>query len=228
MYDTIQYATWEAHRLAAIVGDKDEPQVEDFITFFNEDRSSHLKEFLDFQIAGYQLAINSNYKISRHNEWKRINDLAQHCLLLRDDKDFDGLAMMMLSLGGAIEKIGSPSLDEQIDLGKYKINHLKSLESNNLININKLRGVTQSIAQQIASDIWSKDSDKSIRSGEMCELIVQRIFEIESLADHEITIYFTRHNKKITEYIPKDWSHIKKWIKNETPDYAKKGGAPKK
>jgi len=228
MEDTIQYLTWESYRLDSIAGGKDVPSVEDYIHFFNENRSSQLKKFLDFQVATYQFAINSSYKISRHNEWKRINDIAQDCLLLRDTKDLDGLAMMMLSLGEAIQKIESITLDDQIDLRKYKIKHLESRENNNIININTFRGLAKSIAQQMALDIWSKDNDKSIRTGEVCKLIADKFFEIEGLKSHNITIYFTKHNQKLTKYLPEDWQHIKKWIKKETPDYATKGGRPKK
>ncbi|MNR34390.1 hypothetical protein D3C85_1521600 [compost metagenome] len=66
-------------------------------------------------------------------------------------------------------------------------------------------------AQSIAKERWKLDTNQKIRIGEMAELVWAELAK-EGLADLR----------------PENTQQIRNWIKPAAPDYARKGGKPRK
>lgn len=71
------------------------------------------------------------------------------------------------------------------------------------------------LAQDLATRQWARDDNKSIRLAEMCEIIWAQVIGLALDEDFMAAL-------------PDKPSGLKPWLRAVAPDYARKGGAPKK
>ncbi|OLU25435.1 hypothetical protein BVH03_17395 [Pseudomonas sp. PA15(2017)] len=80
-----------------------------------------------------------------------------------------------------------------------------------LAAVNKAKGTVRDRAQKIALEHWRTDIDKTIRLGGMADYVYRELAK-EGYVDS----------------LPESADRIKEWIKDIAPDYARKGGRPRK
>jgi hypothetical protein len=75
------------------------------------------------------------------------------------------------------------------------------------------------LAQIIATDKWANDDDKSIRLGDMCQLVWNEMAPYFVLGDETSPWHKAFPNASLG---------FKPWLRDVAPEYARKGGPPKK
>jgi hypothetical protein len=80
------------------------------------------------------------------------------------------------------------------------------------------------LAQLMAEMLWTNDKNKSVRVGEMAELVKSNL--VEEIYTSKLLDEDTRDLWKAA--LPETTDIYLKWIRSVAPEYAKKGGRPKK
>lgn len=80
-----------------------------------------------------------------------------------------------------------------------------------LVSANAAKGRAIERARAIAAELWGKDTAQVIRIGDMSDRVYRKLAE-----------------EGFAESLPGGTERIKKWISPAAPDYARKGGKPRK
>tara|TARA_R110002124_G_scaffold141679_1_gene306225 strand:+ start:14297 stop:14830 length:534 start_codon:yes stop_codon:yes gene_type:complete len=80
-----------------------------------------------------------------------------------------------------------------------------------LMTHNKKKAAAMKAANQIAANAWSSDASRSIRIGEMCEIVWAQLVDSE-------------HRQALPNKAP----GLRAWIKAGAPEYSRQGGRAKK
>lgn len=89
---------------------------------------------------------------------------------------------------------------------------------------NEAKKKLKEIAQRYAEKLWIEDSDNELRLMEICEKVWNYL--ITEKPDNEE--FISNFGKEVVDWLPDKSGSLKAWLRNGAPDYARKGGAPKK
>ena len=121
------------------------------------------------------------------------------------------IAKAFYDLGRARESLDHPTHEEMADLYKSKLSSINREYPLRITNLG--REHAKEVAQIIASKKWDNDTEQNIRIGAMCEIVCREII--------------TNH-KDFIDYIPEKPDDMKSWLRPIAPEWAKKGGRPRK
>lgn len=94
---------------------------------------------------------------------------------------------------------------------KSKVERQVAFDNGPLCKRNNHKAAAIEYAKVIAAEIWDADTEQKIRVGEMAERVWARLV-----------------NEGLDEWLPDKVESIKEWLKSVAPEYARKGGAPRK
>lgn len=172
------------------------------------------KEFIDFhlnQLPAEKDLINS----SASQYWRDLSSNTLELSLATREQDFEKSVLAAYYMGIAIGRLQG-HIDTDTLMFSFKAaqeKHQREIELNNKQDAHRLiKEMTQLIAQQE----WKKDKRQEVRTSEMAE----RVWPIlcESLEGLEVEKYLPLHGP----------SGLNKYLRPIAPEYAKKGGAPRK
>lgn len=190
--------------------------LEDLLTYKDES----MQALISLKPVGYRLFSldseineNSRYELKCVLKFKSI-DLIQFSNEIRTLLEFDNLMIQLNENKKIIKSLKNENRSLKSKLDKYDsdkiITQLLPVEKKNLItSLFKGTGIA------IADYLWKMDKNKKIKKSQMVQQVKSILFNIDSpmiSKDFEIS---------------KDDS-ISEWLKDVAPDYAKKGGRPKK
>ena len=121
------------------------------------------------------------------------------------------IAKAFYDLGRARESLDHPTHEEMADLYKSKVDSINREYPLRVTNLG--REHAKKAAQIIAQKKWNDDIEQGIRIGDMCKIV-----DVEIITNH----------KEFMDYLPENTSDMKKWLRPIAPDWAKKGGRPRK
>ena len=190
--------------------------LEDLLTYKDED----MQALISLKPVGYRLFSldserneNSKYELKCVLKFKSI-DLIQFSNEIRILLEFDNLMIQLNENKKTIKSLESENKSLKSKINKYDSDkvttQLLPVEKKNLItSLFKGTGIA------IADYLWKMDKNKQIKKSQMVQQVKSILFNIDSpmiSKDFEVS-----KNDSISE-----------WLKDIAPDYAKKGGRPKK
>ncbi len=95
-----------------------------------------------------------------------------------------------------------------------KLAEEKKERTSGLVEWNQIHRTLKDHARKLATELWNKDTEQKIRTGEMSNLVFDSVFT------------FAEQNGCADRVPPPP--QVKKWIKDLRPEYAKKRGRPRK
>ena len=190
--------------------------LEDLLTYKDED----MQALISLKPVGYRLfsldsEVNekSRYELQYVLKFKS-HDLIQFANQIREKLEFNNVMVELNEKKESLKRLESENKSLRLDLNKYNSDQttkqLHSIEKKNLINsLFKGAGIA------IADYLWEMDRDKQIKKNQMVQQIKSILFKI--------------HSPMVSEdlKVSKD-DTINEWLTDVAPDYAKKGGRPKK
>ena len=208
--ENYKYQTWEAYIYQQICkGREHSKELGD--KYLSLAGQPNLTEFLDHQFKQVVNAMEAG--CSNDHRWGFLQSAAIAAKESLKENNVSLIALAFMRLGATINELTHPHPEVVSSAFLAELNQHKQTRSLFLRNakIKFLKGA----ASQIAEDYWESDTRKEIRITSMCELIWPKIVE---LAD-DLTL---------VDLLPNDASKLKPWIRGIAPEWAKKGGRPKK
>lgn len=120
----------------------------------------------------------------------------------------DEIAIAFCRLGESITRLQMPSAGEIAELYRLKLADAARLQPM------REKQIFIECAKEAATKLWANDHERKIRLGEMCERVYKLMQSIEQ--DHG------------RDFLPGESDGLKPWLRKVAPDYARRGGAPKK
>jgi hypothetical protein len=152
-----------------------------------------------------------NGKAEPAPHWVRLGDTAAEALGAIETEDPREIAFAFYNLGQTAERLIHPSMEEQLT---YLDAYIEKLKSEMPLRVSsERRNVLIEAIQEKARKKWATDSDKDFRLTEMCILMLEKAQEI---ANH------------IGTEVPIKASTLKPWLREVSPEHAKKKGRPRK
>lgn len=182
--------------------------------------SPPMKDFLEYQCNQFLLALESG---NADSDWCKLYDSVKDAQNILKEGDIDQVALAFIRVGEAIERIRWPADDKFLDLVQAKISSDKRKENSNIERHNRLKYIVIDIARKEAKKLWEDDHERKIRMRDMCYLVIDKLFEHEQLKQE-----LGSQGIELTSMIPEHMTSMKNWFKDIAPDYARKGGRPKK
>ena len=150
--------------------------------------------------------------LSKDSDPNLINLLSETISFLNSEKLGNSkMLKAFYDLGRAREALDHPTLDERLNLYKKTLSTIK--RERPLMLKNSHAQHARDIAQIIAQKRWYDDTEQTIRIGAMCKIVHTEII--------------TNH-KGFIEIIPEEPVDMKPWLRPIAPEWAKKGGRPRK
>lgn len=174
-------------------------------------RSPLLDVFLKHQKVQYALAIENG--MGNDARWETLNATIIGVEKALIDGCDSVIAMESIALGQAIEALQYPTYHLQKRM--YKALTSKNKSELSFHSKNQKLAALRKHAQLLAKSRWSEDVNKELRMMDMCHAVWP---ELVDAAD----------DVKIRDVLPDRPELLKNWIRPVAPDWAKKGGAPKK
>jgi hypothetical protein len=131
-----------------------------------------------------------------------------------DNKNW--LCIALFRLGEATARMQLPTECELLktEHALLKNEYLEAQRTIGLQNYNAEKAQLKQIVQAFAEDFWQKDSHKELRVSDMTDEVYAKTHAVLG-------------KNPIIEYLPEKGA-VKDWLREIAPDYAKKGGRPKK
>ena len=170
-----------------------------------------LDEFLEHQKTQYSLATKNGW--GNELRWKILNITTinvEEALISGCHSD---IVMRSIALSRAIDAFQQPT-------NHMLMKMLKALISKNKRELplkakNQKLAIVKEHVQLLAKTRWTEDFNNELRMIDMCHAVWQELVE-------------TPEFDEIKDVLPDRAELLKKWIRPAAPDWAKKGGAPKK
>lgn len=166
-----------------------------------------LVEFIRHHIEEVMNA--SNVGIS-DDRWGSLPDRLTAVLEALQTDGTAKIAKAFYELGRTAERLNHPPSEEQLELYKAKVD--KQKRDRPIYMLNQKKKFIKQAAQNMAAVEWIKDKEQKIRLAAMCEIIYSKLVD----------------SKEFTEMLPDLPIGLKPWLRPIAPDWAKKGGRPKK
>lgn len=209
------YESWDDFVDRSINTDKDNLNPSDQSAFYIEleqlKKKPPLENFLEHQKFQHELATIEGRGNDAH--WKTLKATITSVEKALIDGCNSEIAMRSIALGCAIEVLQQPSNRILTTMVNAYIS--KSRSERPLKAKNDRLTVLKCHAQSLAETLWSEDVDKKLRMMDMCHAIWPELVD-------------TADEAKIRDVLPDRPELLKSWIRPVAPDWAKKGGAPKK
>lgn len=170
-----------------------------------------LGAFLEHQKFQHELATIEGRGNDAH--WKTLKAAITSVEKALIDGCNSEIVMRSIALGCAIKVLQQPPNRILTKMVKAYIS--KSRSDRPLKDKNDRLAILKYHAQSLAETLWSKDVNKELRMMDMCHAIWPELIDA---AD----------DVKIRDVLPDRPELLKNWIRPVAPDWAKKGGAPKK
>tara|TARA_R110001599_G_scaffold203973_4_gene401212 strand:- start:1708 stop:2343 length:636 start_codon:yes stop_codon:yes gene_type:complete len=206
---TFEYTSFSASKIDEIIGDQKVTE-ELYQKFRNAVGRPNLIEFCEYQRQQYIQALESGAVDWRWDQFLEMTKGAEAAL---EDGDISLIATAFYELGKAAEKLRHPDHDEMAELYTAKVDKMRReypIFKRNL-EIDFLKKMSQSIAELA----WRDDIDQAIRLSEACEMVWPQLVEMAVRRDMQ-------------DLLPDKASSLRDWLRPIAPDYARKGGRPKK
>lgn len=174
-------------------------------------RNPPLDAFLNHQKTQYVLATKNG--MGNDARWKMLDATTIGVEKALIDGCTSEIVIRSIALGCAVEALHYPPYSMQFKMTKAFTSTIKSKLPLKIKN-DRL-AMLKEYAQSLAEDRWSEDINKELRMMDMCHAIWPELVD----AAEEF---------KIKDVLPDRPELLKNWIRPVAPDWAKKGGAPKK
>ncbi len=143
--------------------------------------------------------------------------------------DIESLALTMMDIGSVVKRIRMSYEYHIQDKGvgtqqaKAVTAHFNSTSGHR--ERTQKQNMVKEHAQKLADLYWAKDTEQRIRVGEMAEIVYRGLVDFCS--------YMNSSDEKhdwLDKFLPEnhDSKKYREWLKEVAPEYAKKGGRPKK
>lgn len=209
------YESWDDFVDRSINTDKDNLNPSDQSAFYIEleqlKKKPPLGDFLEHQKFQHELATIEGRGNDAH--WKTLKATITSVEEALIDDCNSEIAMRSIALGCAIEALQQPS--NRILTKMIKAYISKSRSERPLKDKNNRLAVLKCHAQSLAETLWYEDVNKELRITGMCHEIWPELVEISDVLNFR-------------DVLPDRAELLKNWIRPVAPDWAKKGGAPKK
>lgn len=209
------YKSWDEHIHEFINANKDKfnqlSQSLIDIKFERLIKDPPLIDYLEHQESQYSLAVKNDRIVDAR--WRALNDTTISLRRALIDGRNSEIAMKLVAIGRAIEALQHPPRHMQIKMFKALESKQKS-ERPFKIKQERLR-ILKVCARSFAITRWSEDINKALRMMDMCHEVWPELVEISDALNFK-------------DVLPDRAELLKSWIRPVAPDWAKKGGAPKK
>lgn len=155
----------------------------------------------------------ANGKGDIRREWHRLGELLIEASEVERSQSPQAMCEMFFQIGQLCGLLSMPSLkaySEGIDAKLVNWERERPLFERNLNS-----QTCKEIAQSLARSGWEKDTENAIRITEMANEVWAAFYQFKV-------------PKEIMDCLPDRAEGIKTWLREVAPEYAKRGGAPKK
>jgi len=163
-------------------------------------------KFLQYQREQWNRALKADAIDYRWDRFLQSIESAEAALKVGEP---DQIAMAFCTLGESIHTLQTLSFDEIGDFYRLKIAKSNQQQSNSQ------KQTFMGGARDVARRMWADDHERKIRLSEMCDRVYKFMQPLEQELGRD-------------DLLPGLPDVLKRWLRPVAPDYAKKGGRPKK
>jgi hypothetical protein len=145
--------------------------------------------------------------------WRDLFEILGRAADYHEGRNFARSCEAFFLLGQLSGELSMPSRQEYSEGMEAKLAKMK--RELPLVKKNIAATTVREIAQEVAKLEWEADTDQSLRLSDMCEVIWAKLMSVHMSAD-------------LIDALPDQASGLKVWLRPVAPEYAKKGGRPRK
>jgi len=188
----------------------DKYKINDYLATINNRGDIDLLALLDFYWKEY---LNAQKAGEDRDTWEAIKYRCIEAAYHFEQGDLRETSISFFFLGTADEEARHPTPADQARMGRYAVEGLKRLRPLEQRNLRKSHA--KGLVALLANAAWKSDTDDVIRLGDMCERIWALI--------HSLNV-----STEILDELPNNAQGLRTWLRPNAPEYAKKGGRPRK
>lgn len=205
-----KYQSYDSAKMDQIIGDR--KLTEDlYLEYRAATEKPDLQDFINHQIEQCRGAADAGDSDMR---WFDMVDAIKKAELAIHNGDPSGIAVAFFDMGRKAERLKHPSDDEISEFMQVRFEKSKRELPLKLKN-SKIRFL-KGCAEIIARRIWEKDAKQEIKLIDACEKVWPELIDV------------AEHYNVPRDYYPNDAAGLKPWLRPLAPEYARKGGRPKK
>lgn len=204
-----EYESFFDAKWSEVIGDSG-PTEDAVLRHLEMVRQPDLSEFLEHQRGQVLKAQEAGDTDNRWNTLAHQTEVADKAL---DSGNVSAIASAFYYLGRLAEELEQPTHSDMAELYKAKTEKLR--REYPLFEKNLRAKFLKDMAQAIAETVWESDLKHQIRLAEACEMVWPQLVDIAIRRDMQ-------------ELMPDKASSLKDWLRPVAPEYARKGGRPKK
>jgi hypothetical protein len=205
-----EYTSYRSKKHSEIIGDNKLTEA-----LFNEYlaavKEPDLNEFLKHQRDQFIQALD---KDAATPQWCNLWDFTKEAQYALNTGNVNCIATAFFAVGKAVEALQHPDSNTMVELYEAKVRTMN--QDAPLIEKNSKNGFLKQCVEIMATRIWEGDKKQTIKVTTACEMVWPKLVDL------------AEEYKIPDDCYPDRAAGLKDWVRPVAPEYARRGGRPKK